>query len=126
MNAVSATQGNNYYADVLSGYADNRLARYTPTEIRVFRESASLIESQAATITALTECKDKLADQNRRLIRRNSDLADRERAAVHDIKLMMKACRCACLICADGDCENAPDCDPKWRGPVDAGKGETK
>ncbi len=46
-------------------------------------------------------------------------------AAEHDLKMLMKASEHACLVCADGDCENSPDCEPEWRG-TRAGKGEVE
>ena len=74
----------------------------TPDSI-VCCEAADLIESLHA----------QLAESQRR-----------ERAAVEDIEKMMRICeKGSCHFCADGDCTNSPYCEPKWRGPRDAGKG---
>ena len=49
----------------------------------------------------------------------------REKAAVEDIEKMMRICeKGSCHFCADGDCTESPYCSPKWRGPVNAEKGE--
>ncbi|NCB30377.1 MAG: hypothetical protein EOM66_03100 [Clostridia bacterium] len=53
MNAVS----------ILRGYADNRLGRYTPSEIHVFREAADQIESQAADVASYQQVKKTLSDE---------------------------------------------------------------
>lgn len=53
----------------------------------------------------------------------------RERAAVHDLNIVMTACesRYACHVCADGDCApDEPNCKPKWRGLRTTGEGDAK
>lgn len=46
---------------------------------------------------------------------------ERERAAVHDIELVLNGAG-VCHVCANGDCKDGEHCEPKWRGP--AGEGE--
>lgn len=61
-----------------------------------------------------------LLDRIAELEAERAEAQRREQAAVHDLKLLMKASEHSCLVCADGDCENSPDCEPEWRGPLPA------
>ena len=48
---------------------------------------------------------------------------ERERAAVHDIELVLNGAG-VCHVCANGDCKDGEHCEPKWRGPAGEGAGE--
>jgi hypothetical protein len=45
---------------------------------------------------------------------------ERERAAVHDIELVLNGAG-VCHVCANGDCKDGEHCEPKWRGPAGEG-----
>ena len=79
---------------------DLRLAKDYPYSINLFDRAADLIESLQAQLTESRE---------------------RERAAVHDIELVLNGAG-VCHVCANGDCKDGEHCEPKWRGP--AGEGE--
>ena len=69
----------------------------------------SLIEAQQSRIA---ELEAQLLESQRR-----------EQAAVEDIEKMMRICeKGSCHFCANGDCTESPYCNPKWRGPQEAGE----
>lgn len=110
--------------------------------------AADLIESLQARITELedhlaqktneadgmrsnwSKCAENYQQKCRDIAELENQLAEsqrRERAAVEDIEKMMRICeKGSCHFCANGDCTESPYCNPKWRGPQEAGKGETK
>lgn len=86
-------------------------------------EEMNRLKSELAEKTALLDAT--IAGQET-LQRAWAESRRRERATVADIEKMMMICeKGSCHFCADGDCAETPYCSPKWRGPQEAGKGDS-
>ena len=118
----------------LRSYAKNAQENFEVDTMQDFDLAADLIESMQADLRHEEKVSHGQMEQNKRLRKMmdklQAQLAEslwRERAAVEDLYEACKGSPCNNGICAKKNCTgNHIPCEFEWRGPQEAGKGETE